>query len=137
MRAAMLVELFSGVISLLFQWGVVLASPTLPPRAAHGNAGYRRLAVGQTELLPQVGEHREHAPVILLVRRQAELHEDARDVLLDRTKRDDEALGDRLVGAALRHQLEHLALARRELRHRVLAAAAAHQPSDDLRVERR
>ena len=46
------------------------------------------------------------------------------------------ALGDRVVGAALGHQPEHLALARRQTLQRVLAAAAAEQPRDDLGVER-
>src|SRR4029453_14288902 len=38
----------------------------------------------------------------------------ARHVLLHRALGDDEMLGDRLVGAALRHELEHLAPARGE-----------------------
>ncbi len=46
-------------------------------------------------------------------------------------------VGDRAVGAALGHQPQHLALARRELRQRVVAAAAAHQLRDDRRIERR
>src|SRR4051812_36727879 len=74
---------------------------------------------------PQVRQYGEHAPVILGSRRQAELGEDARDVLLDGAQRDHEPLRDRLVRAALRHQLEHLALARRELVERIVAAAAA------------
>src|SRR5438876_391889 len=58
----------------------------------------------------QVGENRQHAPVILGRGRQAELGEDARHVLLDRTQRDHHSLGDRLIRAALGHQLQHLAL---------------------------
>ena len=51
---------------------------------------------------------------------------------------DVEAVGDRLVRAALGDQLEHLALARRERAERaVLACAVASRPRDDLRVERR
>ena len=45
-------------------------------------------------------------------------------------------LGDRVVRAALGHQPEHLALARAQLRQRVLAPAAAEQARDDLGVER-
>ena len=45
--------------------------------------------------------------------------------------------GDRRVGAALGHQREHLALARRELVQRAVAGAAARgQLGDDLAVER-
>ena len=71
------------------------------------------------------------------VGRQAELREDARHVLLDRAQGDEEPLRDRLVRAALGHQLEHLALARRQLGERVVLAAAADELRDDLGVERR
>ena len=47
-------------------------------------------------------------------RRQPELREDARDVLLDRADGEHERRGDAGVRAALRHQPEHLALARRQ-----------------------
>ena len=67
----------------------------------------------------------------------AELGEDAGDVLLDRVRGDDELLGDALVRAALGHQLEHLALARREAVERVVAAAPAEHVGDDRRVEHR
>ena len=50
---------------------------------------------------------------------------------------DHEPLGDRLVRAALGHQLEHLALARRQLLERIVAAAPADELRDDGRVERR
>ena len=46
-------------------------------------------------------------------------------------------LRDRVVRAALGHQLEHLALARRELLERVVAARAAHELGHHLGVERR
>ena len=42
--------------------------------------------------------------------RQVELAEDRRHVLLDRPLGDDQILGDRVVGAALGHQPEDLAL---------------------------
>ena len=59
------------------------------------------------------------------------------DVLLDGVRGDDEHLGDALVGAALGHQLEHLALARGEAVERVVAAAPAEHVRDDGRVEHR
>ncbi len=58
-------------------------------------------------------------------------------MLLDRAFRDDQLLRDRLVRPSLRHQLQHLALAWRQLRERVVAAAAAHELRDDGRIERR
>ncbi len=66
---------------------------------------------------------------------EAELLEDGGDVLLDGADADDEALGDGGVGAALRHQLEDLALARGQRRQRV--GAAHQQLAHDLRVEHR
>ena len=74
--------------------------------------------------------------MILLVGGETKLPEDARHVLLDRAQRHHHLLGDRLVRAALRHQLEHLALARRQLRERIVAAPPADEPRDHLRVER-
>ena len=70
-------------------------------------------------------------------RRQAELGEDARHVLLDRAQGDEESLRDRLVRPALRHQLEHLALARGQLLQRVVGALATDKLADDGGVERR
>jgi hypothetical protein len=46
-------------------------------------------------LAMKVGEHRQHAPVRLWCRWQAELMKDARDVLLDRALGDHDSLGDR------------------------------------------
>ena len=82
-------------------------------------------------------QHGEDAAVVLGAAADAELGEDARDVLLDGVRGDDERLGDAAVRAALGHQLEHLALARRERLERVVAAAAAEHPRDDGRVEHR
>src|SRR4051812_21489930 len=45
----------------------------------------------------QVGQARQHPPVVLLGRRQVQLGEDARDVLLDRALGHDELRGDRVV----------------------------------------
>src|SRR5262245_57394336 len=80
-------------------------------------------------------EHRQHAAVILGRSRQPQLREDARYVLLDRTGRDEETLPDRLVRAALGHQLEHLALSRRERCERVARATAPDELGDDEGVE--
>ena len=69
--------------------------------------------------------------------RELELGEDARDVALDHALAHAEAVGDRLVGLALGHAPEHLALARRELVERALGAAAVEHPRHDLGIERR
>ncbi len=82
--------------------------PRLPDRLREAREGERRAQRGAT----QVGEHREHAAVVLVADGQLELGEDVRDVLLHRPGRDHEAFGDRRVRAALGHQLEHRALAR-------------------------
>ena len=58
-------------------------------------------------------------------------------MLLDGVRRDDEHLGDALVRAALGHQLQHLALARREGLERIVAAAPAEHVRDDGRVKHR
>ena len=60
----------------------------------------------------QEREHGEHPTVVVGAGRDPELVEDARDVLLHAALGDLQPLGDALVGAALGHQLEHLALAR-------------------------
>src|SRR3954471_14285845 len=87
-------------------------------------------------LCPQVGAHRQHAPVLLPGGGQIELAEDTRDVALDRALGDEQLLLDRPVGEALGNQAQHLALAVGQLVERVAAVAADHQ-GDDLRVERR
>ena len=110
-----------------------------PTSCARGASRFAQPAqtASAVQLLAQVGEHGEHAAVVPGVGREAELREDARHVLLDRALGDDEPLADRLVRAALGHQLEHLALARGELVERVVAAAPADEQRDDLGVERR
>src|SRR5829696_6994987 len=86
-------------------------------------------------LAAQVGENCEHAPVVFRRRREPQLPEDARHVLLDRTERDHETLGDRLVRLALRHQLEHLTLAWCQILERIVPAAAPDELRDDCRIE--
>src|SRR3954471_3649292 len=88
---------------------------------------------------PQEGEHRQHAAVVVVGRRQIELAEDVGDVLLHGARRDDHRTGDRRVGTTLGHQREHLVLARRQRPQRALVpgVAVAHQLLDDLAVQRR
>src|SRR5690349_1542972 len=62
----------------------------------------------------QEGQHRPHAAVAVVVAVQAELGEDARDVLLHRALGDAEALGDAVVRVPLGHEREDLVLARRD-----------------------
>ena len=70
-------------------------------------------------------------------RRDAQLGEDARDVLLDRPQRDHHRVGDPLVRVPGGHELEHLPLAGRERGERVVASSLRDQPRHDERVERR
>src|SRR6478735_8101744 len=79
----------------------------------------------------------EHPAVVVGGRRKVELREDVADVLLDGLVADHELAGDRRVRSALRHQVEHLALAGGQSLQRVVAAAAGEQLRDDLRVEHR
>src|SRR4051794_6068360 len=83
----------------------------------------------------QEQQNREHAARLAARRREAELPEDARHVLLHRTQADHQRVGDPLVGAAGGHQLEHLALARSQGRERVVAPPAREQGRDDDRVD--
>jgi hypothetical protein len=85
----------------------------------------------------EVEQDRQNAPRFAAAGRQSELAEDARDVLLHRPRRDDERLGDPRVGAAFGHQLENLALARRQVSQRVVPAPFREQGGDDDRIDRR
>ena len=76
-------------------------------------APVRHDSFGRGESGAQVGEHREHAAVVVWVGGSPSFPKMRRDVLLDGALGDDELLGDRVVRAALGHQPEHLALARR------------------------
>ena len=80
-------------------------------------------------------EYGEHASVVLVVRADAELSEDARDVCLDGAFREPEPAGDASVGAALRNQREHLAFPWSESGQMVGRAEWAEQQRDDLWVE--
>src|SRR6516162_7234411 len=59
----------------------------------------------------QIRENREYPPVIVGGTREAELAENAGDVLFDSALGDDELGGDGVVGAALGHQRKHLTFA--------------------------
>lgn len=59
-------------------------------------------------------------PVLVGVRRDVELAEDAADVGFDRLAFHDELITDSAVGLALGDQREHLALSRRELGQRIV-----------------
>src|SRR5215831_5529565 len=85
----------------------------------------------------EVAQDCEHAPVVGVRRREPQLLEDVLHVLLDGALRDHELFRDRRVGTAFRHQTEHLALARTEVRDRPLPASAREQLRDDLGVDRR
>src|SRR5215213_10827873 len=85
----------------------------------------------------EVGEDGQDPPVVAGRRGEAELGEDARDVLLDGAVGDDQALGDGGVAAALGHEGEDVELAGAEGGQGVGAAAAAEELGDDLGVDGR
>src|SRR5215469_11641340 len=79
-------------------------------------------------------EDREHAAVTVLVRYEAELAEDAVDVLSHGAAADDHRLGDGGVGPAFCHQREDLTLTAGQHAERI--AAAGEQLGHNLGVER-
>jgi len=60
----------------------------------------------------EIGEHGEHATVVVGAVKEAELAEDVGNVRLYRLDTDVKSCGHRLVGTALGHQCQHLELAR-------------------------
>src|SRR5262245_46277050 len=127
MRAAMLVLCFRGDISGSFP-GSDVTSPGCHPSALPTVRRSGVLGCGYPHPRGsglQKREHGEHATMVVGGRRQFELREDARHMLLDRSQRHEEPVRDRLVRASLRHQLHDLALARSETLQRVVASAAA------------
>src|SRR3954469_24619820 len=89
---------------------------TVPARCPRRNGvcsspGVRKRAPRPARLSAQEGENRQYPAVIIRSGGDAQPVEDARHVLLDAALGDRQAVGDALVGATLRHQLEHLALA--------------------------
>src|SRR6185312_2831954 len=75
----------------------------------------------------EVRDYREHAALIVLPCRQAQLPEDGPDVLLDGRRGDPQRVRNTRVRAALRHQGKHLPLARREDVKRVPRAACGNE----------
>src|SRR5689334_23701167 len=80
-------------------------------------------------------EHREHASRLAARRRQTELPEDGRDVLLHRAQGDLEPVCDPLVRAAAGHQLEHLSLPRGETRNRIVRPLPRNEGRHDDRIK--
>jgi hypothetical protein len=73
--------------------------------------------------------------MIVGLRLEAELPEDARDVGLDGLLGDEQALGDAQVGAPFGHQRQHLALARRQRVESIARSRPADERRDDGRVD--
>src|SRR3954452_10234774 len=80
-------------------------------------------------------QYREHAPMVVARLFDPELHEDVFHVGLDRLRAQEEALADALVGTALGHQREHLALALGQLVESTRRSSASDQARDDRRVD--
>jgi hypothetical protein len=83
----------------------------------------------------QVPGRGDDPAVVIAGRSQAEPGEDARDVLLDPTGRDDVVVSDRGIGPALGDQREDFPFPLGEGCQRVGAAARGQQLTDHLRVE--
>ena len=114
------------------------SSATSAPRGRRRGRSPRTTSASSTPELrgcPEVREYREDAamPVGPV---QVELAEDRADMGLDGPLREPELLGDARVRPALRHQAEHLALARRQLIERVVSRRRDEELLHDLRVER-
>jgi hypothetical protein len=100
-------------------------------------AGALLAGTGEAALLPQVGEDGEDAAVAAVLAGEAELLEDRGDVALDGALADEHLGGDRPVGLALGHRLQHLALALGQGVERAALAAAPEHLRDHLGVEHR
>lgn len=86
----------------------------------------------------EVAEDREDAPVLRgLVLLKPELHEDARDVPLDRGHCDEEFRGDSGIGVPLGHQGENVVFPRGQVIEGVVHAGPADHARDHIRVQRR
>ena len=97
------VEVASRIVLGASQWAGLDTAGCSHPRAA--------VAAQAASSAAEVGQDGEHPPVIVGRRQQLELREDVGDVRLDRLRREEQAVADRLVRAALGHQRQHLALA--------------------------
>src|SRR5438046_4116790 len=87
-------------------------------------------------LSPKVGQHGEHAAVVLRRLSDPEFRESTPDVGLDGLRAEPERARDPLVGAALGHQRADLALARRERAERIGTAASCEEPGSARPVAR-
>src|SRR6185312_8980631 len=82
----------------------------------------------------QVRQRREHPAVAAVVGREPELGEDVADVLAHRGLRHGDRLRDLVVAEALRHETQHLVLARGERADGVVNTATREQLRDHLGV---
>ena len=105
------------------------------PRPISRRRGSARCSATSTRA--QEGDHREDPAVVLGRLRQGELHQDAVDMLLDRALRHPQPTPDAGVRAAFGHQLEDLALARREALERVLGRTGRQELDDEREVDDR
>src|SRR5439155_10369370 len=85
----------------------------------------------------EVGQHGEHPAVILRRRLQLELAEDDPDVALDGSFGEPEPIADRRVGTTLRHELEDLSFARREVVQRARRATPTEERRDHFGIDDR
>src|SRR6478735_11488411 len=95
----------------------------------------RSVAEGLTSL--EVGDDRENASVVVLRRRELQLHEDAVDMLLDGAVGHQETACDAGVRATLGHEPEHFVLTRRQSLEGIVSAASADQLLDEAWVDDR
>ena len=96
----------------------------------------RRLdAIGVTKRRSKKGEYGEDTTVVFVGLRQAELPQDAVHVIFDRSLGDPQVPSDTGVGASLRHQAEHLALARCELVKRFVGPPGLNEFLDERRID--
>jgi hypothetical protein len=87
----------------------------------------RNLCLGSA---PEVAEDGQHAAVIVGDLGEIELAEQAPNMRLDSFRAHEQCLADPLIGSPLRHQLEDLALARRQLSEWVRATPSIHHLAD-------
>jgi len=85
--------------------------------------------------MAEVGEHGEHAAVVVRRCLDVQLREDVADVALDGLWAEPEGAADALVRASFGDQDEDLAFAWGELVERVRLAAAADELIDDVSVD--
>jgi hypothetical protein len=83
------------------------------------------------------GEHGQAAPVVVGGLRDAQLHENAAHVLLDRALRDPQLVGDAGIRPALGHESQHFSFPRREVLQGVVDTAGGEQFLDESRIDDR